>query len=409
MTAAIDTFVEEARAVSVTEAAGILGYVMTRAEFAGPCPVCGGKDRFSISTKQAWNCRQCGRGGRDGIGLIAHARGHDLSSRTGFLTACSEALQREIPAEGERETEEQRAERLAAIEDRRRRNAEAAARASNDFREKAIAKGRGIFFNARMVVGGERTAAGEYLRLRTGFDMPDAVWANIRFDPQHSYWRNRKDDRGHHPCLHVGPAMIAPFVDVDFRVTGCHETWIDLSREPKFRPVILDDGEALPTKKMQGVKKGSLIPLFGLMSSTRWVGGEGIENGLAIAGAEGFRADTFYFAAGDLGNLAGPAEPASGFPHPTLTTTDKRGRMRAARVQGPEPKQGVDPAELLQLPEHVTSVVLIADGDSEFVFTASAMARAEKRLSREGRHIVTIWPPAETDFAACMAARTDRG
>ncbi|WP_210270691.1 DUF7146 domain-containing protein [Mycoplana rhizolycopersici] len=401
---ALNAFIDEARTVSVADAATILGYVLKGPEFAGPCPLCGGRDRFSISSsKQAWNCRQCGRGGRDGIGLIAHARGHDLSSRTGFLTACSEALQRDIPAEGERETEEQRAERLAAIEDRRRRNAEAAARASNDFREKAIAKGRGIFFNARKVAAGERNAAGEYLRLRTGFDMPDAVWANIRSDPQHSYWSNRKDDRGHHPCLHVGPAMIAPFVDTSFRVTGCHETWIDLSRGPKFRPLITDGDDTLPTKKMQGVKKGSLIPLFGLMSSTRWVGGEGIENGLAIAGAEGFRADTFYFAAGDLGNLAGPADPASAFAHPTLTTTDKRGRTRAARVQGPEPKQDIQPGEVLAFPDHVAQLVLLADGDSEPVFTAAAMARAEKLHARDGREIETWWPPAGSDFSKLMA------
>lgn len=403
MTAALDAFVEEARSVSVTEAAVILGYTLSRAEFAGPCPVCGGRDRFSISTKQAWNCRQCGRGGRDGIGLIAHARGHDLSSRTGFLTACSEALQRDIPADGERESDEQRAERLAAIEDRRRRNAEAARLASNEFREKAISKGRGIYFNGRKIAVGEHSAVSDYLRLRTGFDMPDAIWANIRIDPMHSYWSSRKDERGHHPCLHVGPAMIAPFVDLDFRVTGCHETWIDLSRGPKFRPVISDGGDPLPTKKMQGVKKGSMIPLFGLMAASRWVGGEGIENGLAIAGAEGFRTDTFYFAAGDLGNLAGPADPASAFYHPTLKTVDKRGRARAVHVQGPEPRKDIEPGEALELPEHVAQLVLLADGDSEFVFTAAAMARAEKRLSREGRAIETWWPPQGADFSKLMA------
>ncbi|MDR6757823.1 hypothetical protein J2Y48_003120 [Mycoplana sp. BE70] len=404
MTAALDVFIDEARSVSVTDAAAILGYTLTRSEFSGPCPVCGGRDRFSISTaKQAWNCRQCGRGGRDGIGLIAHARGHDVSTRTGFLTACSEALQREIPAEGERETDEQRAARLAVIEDRRRHNAEVAARASNDFRDKAIAKGRGIYFNARKVAPGERCAAADYLQLRTGFEMPDAVWANIRFDPTHSYWSSRKDDRGHHPCLHVGPAMIAPFVDMDGKVTGCHETWIDLARGPKFRPLLADGDDVLPTKKMQGVKRGSMIPLFGLMSSTRWVGGEGIENGLAIAGAEGFPRDTFYFAAGDLGNLAGPADPASAFNHPTLTMTDKRGRSRAVRVQGPEPKQDLQPGEVLVFPDRVAQLVLLADGDSEPVFTAAAMARAERLHSRGGREIETWWPPTGSDFSKLMA------
>lgn len=44
-------------------------------EYVGPCPVCGGKDRFSVSiNKQLWNCRGCGKGG-DVIGLAQHAGG----------------------------------------------------------------------------------------------------------------------------------------------------------------------------------------------------------------------------------------------------------------------------------------------------------------------------------------------
>jgi putative DNA primase/helicase len=43
------------------------------AELIGPCPVCGGKDRFAIHTKkQLWNCRNCGVGGNDAISLVQH-------------------------------------------------------------------------------------------------------------------------------------------------------------------------------------------------------------------------------------------------------------------------------------------------------------------------------------------------
>jgi phage/plasmid primase-like uncharacterized protein len=42
------------------------------AERCGPCPVCGGTDRFSINLKkQVWNCRGCSRGG-DVIALVRH-------------------------------------------------------------------------------------------------------------------------------------------------------------------------------------------------------------------------------------------------------------------------------------------------------------------------------------------------
>ena len=41
-------------------------------EYAGPCPVCGGTDRFSVNTRKGvWNCRGCGEGG-DAIKLVRH-------------------------------------------------------------------------------------------------------------------------------------------------------------------------------------------------------------------------------------------------------------------------------------------------------------------------------------------------
>jgi putative DNA primase/helicase len=52
------------------------------AEQCGPCPVCGGIDRFSINTaKQVWNCRGCTKGG-DIITLVQHLDG------AGFDAAC---------------------------------------------------------------------------------------------------------------------------------------------------------------------------------------------------------------------------------------------------------------------------------------------------------------------------------
>ena len=62
---------------------------VTAAEWAGPCPVCGGRDRFSVNTKRKlWNCRGCERGG-DEIDLVRHVRG------CGFVEA-AEFVGREI-------------------------------------------------------------------------------------------------------------------------------------------------------------------------------------------------------------------------------------------------------------------------------------------------------------------------
>jgi phage/plasmid primase-like uncharacterized protein len=45
------------------------------AEQIGPCPVCGGHDRFSVNpSKRVWNCRGCGKGG-DVISLVCRIEG----------------------------------------------------------------------------------------------------------------------------------------------------------------------------------------------------------------------------------------------------------------------------------------------------------------------------------------------
>jgi phage/plasmid primase-like uncharacterized protein len=44
-------------------------------ELVGPCPTCGGHDRFAVSpSKQLWNCRGCSLGG-DAIDLVRHVDG----------------------------------------------------------------------------------------------------------------------------------------------------------------------------------------------------------------------------------------------------------------------------------------------------------------------------------------------
>lgn len=410
MTDAITHFIEEARSVTVVEAALSLGIIASdkvTKNHAGPCPYCGGKDRFSISPSiPAFNCRQCGGKGRDGISLMALANQHDTATREGFLAACADALGTSIPDEAQRESEADRQARLDRIAARKRMNEENAEKASKDqdwFRQREVDRARGIYLKAPEFLTSDLLR--QYLYRRTGFQMHEGVFANLRLSPNSTYWHGR-DARGFEIAHYSGPAMVAPFVNLDMRITGCHQTWVDIRMGPKFRADLGtdDDGNPLPAKKMRGTKKGSLIPLFGLMASARWVGGEGIENGLAIAGAEGFREDTFYFAAGDLGNLAGPADAKSSFAHPTITKQSTNGRTIRQRVPGPVPKPDMAPDEAMQIADHVTQLVLLADGDSEPVFTASAMARCEERFSRDGRAVETWWPPEGSDFSKLMTS-----
>ena len=77
-----------ARAVRIEDVAQRHGVKLRREgkELVGPCPRCGGDDRFAINVKkQLWNCRGCGRGG-DVIDLVEHLDSVD------FTTACTTLL-----------------------------------------------------------------------------------------------------------------------------------------------------------------------------------------------------------------------------------------------------------------------------------------------------------------------------
>lgn len=440
---ALKEFIERARNVDFDEAIDLVGIkVPASREYQGPCPKCrDGKDRFSINrTKGVWNCRNCG-GGRDAISLVIHC--HDLPAQGfGFLEACSMLLREPIPEGGERESEddrEARRSRIAEAEAKAAKNRADRGRKDNAHRRLEISRGRGLWLGAvdcRLMTPQATEGARiirAYLKARTGSDACESIFEHLRYQPNATYWHG-KDERRKPIPLYGGPAMVAPIVDVVSRhLTGSQTIWIDLRVKKKRRPLLwglaekgrdagfpeLEDGgahnppredwvaagyyERISSKKMRGHKKGSIIPVAGDPISSRWLGGEGIETTLAVAGPEGFRDDTFYFAAGDIGNMAGPAEKSSEFNHPTQTFVDAKGRTMPRRVAGPVPKPD-SVGEAMVIPEHVTELVLIADGDSEPVATASAMARARARHGVGGRTVEIVWPPAGMDFADAMAA-----
>jgi Protein of unknown function (DUF3631)/CHC2 zinc finger len=80
-----DDWVARARAVPIGDEVRRRGINLKRvgAEYIGPCPKCGGVDRFAINIqKQVFNCRGCDVGG-DVIQLVEHLDGVD------FNTACT--------------------------------------------------------------------------------------------------------------------------------------------------------------------------------------------------------------------------------------------------------------------------------------------------------------------------------
>ena len=80
-----------------------------RIERVGPCPVCGGVDRFAINiTKQVWNCRGCGKGG-DVIDLVCHIERIGFAEAVAYLAGAQVAqkpsLARSPSANGECDAE----------------------------------------------------------------------------------------------------------------------------------------------------------------------------------------------------------------------------------------------------------------------------------------------------------------
>src|SRR4029077_19766942 len=104
-----DSWVDRARAISIESEIERRGIKLKgRTERVGPCPVCGGTDRFSVNTsKQVFNCRGCGQGG-DVIAMV------QLIDRCGFMTAIETLTgEKRLNGDGNRQSDPERALQLA--------------------------------------------------------------------------------------------------------------------------------------------------------------------------------------------------------------------------------------------------------------------------------------------------------
>jgi putative DNA primase/helicase len=85
----LDHIIERARAVRIEDEVdrrGISNLKRQGGELVGPCPVCGGNDRFAINVhKQVFNCRGCGGRG-DVIALVQHLDGVSFKDAIATLT-----------------------------------------------------------------------------------------------------------------------------------------------------------------------------------------------------------------------------------------------------------------------------------------------------------------------------------
>lgn len=361
------------------------GYVKLRragGRLVGPCPICGGRatsQRFEITKdNESWVCAVCPDGG-DVIHLVMKAEGCDFRA----------AIER---LGGRSELDAAQAKKLFEAREKKRLERE---KKSDDFREKERKRLWEAWQRAGEIHG---TVAARYLEGR-GLALPSAC-PGLRFLPQAPYFHGEQiDERGRKSpiILHKGPAMLAAFIRADGKFGGLHTTWL---REEEILPtptkIELHDpetGELLNAKKMRGSKAGAHIAIALTKEPKRLVIGEGIETVLAVwtafHNAGRVLEDTAFWAAGDLGNMAGRAVKT--VPHPTL----KRPNGRALSVPNDHPDPD-DPG--LTIPDSVSELILLGDGDSERVLTEHAMVRAARRYARDGRVIRIAFAPGGLDF-----------
>lgn len=280
---------------------------------AGPCPVCGGTDRFAIHTKKnTFNCRQCGIAGGGVIDLVMKTENVD------FIRACEIITGRKS---ADKVDDRRMAElRQKADRDEQKRRAEI-----EQYKARARQDGHDIWVSGWAPAPDGPVAA--YLKIRA-LDFSDHP-AIKRFEQlrlrEYDYLPYADEvtgDRGRRSwqILHRGPAMLAEFLlparmvrpdDPLGRFGGVHRTWIDLD-QPKGRLVLPPNeaGKPRATKKMRGLKQGGALALYTPPKPRRIVMGEGIETTLTPL-CHAYEPDTAYWAAGDIANMGGKAARGS--------------------------------------------------------------------------------------------------
>jgi hypothetical protein len=338
-----DPRLAEARAIPIDEIAerlAIAGLKRAGREMVGPCPACGGKDRFGINTQKCvWNCRHCGAG--DGLKLVQLVLGCDFKAALGWLMGEEVSID---PAEAQR--------RAARRAEDKRRSEERAARE----RAKAIAKAKVIWDEGK----DPRGTVAAYLEKR-GLPLAFTIRtpACLRVHPALPYMVDGEQP-GQYVEIHRGPAMLAAVRAPSGELMAVHRTWIDLD-QPKGKARIVHKGEVMEAKKIWGHKKGCAIRLSHEFDRafTTLVMGEGIETTLTAMAADAWP-DAAYWAGIDLGNMSG--------------SRVLRGEgMKYAGIPD------LDDRDAFLPPPWVKHLIFIQDGDSEPRLTRAKLESGLRR------------------------------
>ena len=227
---------------------GIAAYYLTRRH--GPCPGCGGRDRFRFDDKDGRGTFVCGGGGDllagDGFALLTHVHGWTPAEARRFVAGVL-GLQSGVEAPT------------------RRVQPPKVALASVDYSE-AVHR---VWNAARPLTGdcaGSRYLQGRGLALDS--------YPALRTHPALPYWLGRE-------VIHTGAALVGIAQNVDGPAAGLQRIWLDGN---DGKAIIEHGGEGLPCKKMLsrhvGAMAGAAVRL-GEPTEGRLLVCEGIETGLA--------------------------------------------------------------------------------------------------------------------------------
>ena len=333
-----DAWFERARSFPILPVAEQLGAQLKNVatnEWAGPCPLCGGDDRFALNVKKnVFLCRGSDARGSP-IDMVMH------------VTGCSviEAAERingdPRPDNTRDETPDERDARLhvnaARMADLKRREEDSAAETAKAQRDEQHIDD--VLERALPIDQSDKGMA--YLQTTRGLrNVPPRFLTDIRYVPELSYWGFR-DDGGLDDkpvLLAVLPAVVALIRNDSGAVIGLAETYLGPGEPKKWSPPGYPRNKPV---KVRGSKKHGLI-LLGPTTETLGVA-EGWINALSYYPLGFGPEDMSLAAAVDLGNMGGRAIGAVN--HPTGKSADGR-RARMPQGLRPDPRLARhDPAE----------------------------------------------------------------
>lgn len=368
-----DEWVQRARDADIADVAVRLGARLKKAgrDFHGPCPACGGTDRFIITPAQTepgkrWMCR--GAEGGDVIAMTMHVMGCDFLGAVEWITG-------QPAPSGKGGTyidQDVQRERRAEREDRRR----ASIQQEKQEGKRKMQSAQELWDSAVPLIGSPGEA---YFRAR-GIHVRADLFQDIRFAPSLEYMGYKSPETDELDSLGSFPCVIAAMRNIDGAITAAHRTYLSPRANAKLTPP--GDQTRNKAKKVMGRPQGSMIRL-GLLGPDIAIG-EGIETTLSWFQMYDGPTDYSLAAAYSLDNISGGSTGT--VPHPTIP-----GRT----IRNGIPDMDRPGAILPDMIEHVT---IIGDGDSDGPMTRAALLTAARRWRARGKQVDLSMAAPGKDF-----------